>query len=272
MKESIINNIKSLPPLSKTVQEINAIYSDENGTVSQMAKVIEKDPMVAANLLKAANSPLYGFKKEIDSISQAVSLFGMTLTRSIVISNSLRKLLNVDIAPYGISSDEFAEISADQAAFGYRWFAKFDKADAQKIHLLAFLQETGKILIASSIIEDDMAEQFKSEIEFTNDIASVERSFVDTSTSFVSAAVFEHWKFDEEFVDTIRYVDTPNESDEKYKKLTQALHVIKSIIPVNKPFADSSMQIGVKKAGEFGFDTEVLKEALDEYLKDNFEE
>lgn len=272
MKESIIKGIKSLPPLSKTVQEINSIYSNPNGTISQMAKVIEKDPMVAANLLKAANSPLYGFKKEIDSISQAVSLFGMTLTRSIVISNSLRKLLNVDIQPYGITSDEFAEISADQAAFGYRWYMKFDKANAQKLHLLAFLQETGKILIASDIIQEDLVEQFKSEIEYTNDIASVEKSFVETSTSFVSAAIFKHWKFDDEFVETIKYVDDPNSADEKYEKLTKSLHVIKSIVPVNKPFSDSSIQIGLKKASSFGFDESVLQEALDEYIKENFEE
>ncbi len=51
----------------------------------------------------------YCFGKEIKSVSQAVSLFGMSMTRSIAIGNSVRKLLNVDMEPYGITSEKFAD-------------------------------------------------------------------------------------------------------------------------------------------------------------------
>jgi len=105
MKESIVNSVKSLPPLSKTIADINAVFANEEAGVIEMAKVIEKDPMVVANLLKAANSPLYGFAKEIKNVLQAVSLFGLSTTRSIAIGNAVRKLLNVDMEPYGISSE-----------------------------------------------------------------------------------------------------------------------------------------------------------------------
>ncbi|MDT8339751.1 MAG: HDOD domain-containing protein, partial [Sulfurimonas sp.] len=97
MKSSIIDSIKSLPPLSTTIIEINKIYADENSTIKDMAKVIEHDPMIIANILKIANSPLYGFGKEIKNAAQAVSLFGMNMTRSIAVGNSIKKLLNVDM-------------------------------------------------------------------------------------------------------------------------------------------------------------------------------
>ena len=54
MKSSIINSIKSLPPLSKTISEINRVYEDIDSSISDMAKAIEHDPMIIANLLKAA--------------------------------------------------------------------------------------------------------------------------------------------------------------------------------------------------------------------------
>ncbi|MCW8954282.1 MAG: HDOD domain-containing protein, partial [Sulfurimonas sp.] len=82
MKSSIIDSIKSLPPLSTTITEVNRIYADDESTISDMAKAIEHDPMIIANLLKTANSPLYGFGREIKSAAQAVSLFGMGMTRS----------------------------------------------------------------------------------------------------------------------------------------------------------------------------------------------
>ena len=58
LKSSIIDSIKSLPPLSKTIVDINRVYADNEAGVGELAKVIEPDPMIVANLLKAANSPL----------------------------------------------------------------------------------------------------------------------------------------------------------------------------------------------------------------------
>ncbi|CAI6149825.1 MAG: hypothetical protein SPLUMA2_SPLUMAMAG2_01631 [uncultured Sulfurimonas sp.] len=59
MKKSIIESIKSLPPLSKTILDINKIYADESASIADLANVIELDPMIVANLIKAASSPLY---------------------------------------------------------------------------------------------------------------------------------------------------------------------------------------------------------------------
>ena len=267
MKESIIKSIKSLPPLSKTIMEINRVYEDPDSGVADMAQVIEKDPMVVANLLKAANSPLYGFAKEIKNVTQAVSLFGLSTTRSIAIGNAVRKLLNVDMEPYGITSERFADISTMQAALARKWFTKIDKTKAESVHLMAFLQETGKILIASDIIQEDETIAFKSEIEHTNNIAQVEKSFVETTTSVVSAMIFKHWKFDDDFVETIKYVDYPTQAPEDIAKVVQALHVVKTIVPVNKPFAEHSIVYGLKKADSFGFDHEILEDCVDEILE-----
>ena len=102
MKSSIVDSIKSLPPLSKTIIDINKIYANKESSIHDLAKVIEHDPMIVANLLKVANSPLYSFGREIRNVAQAVSLFGMGMTRTIALGNSVRKLLNVDMQPYGI--------------------------------------------------------------------------------------------------------------------------------------------------------------------------
>ncbi len=267
MKESLVESIKSLPPLSKTINEINRIYSDEEAGVSEMAKAIEQDPMVVANLLKAANSPLYGFAKEIKNITQAVSLFGLSTTRSIAIGSALRKLLNVDMEPYGITSDKFAEISSLQATLAYKWFNKLSKEKADKIHLMAFLQETGKILIASDIIKEDETIPFQSEIETTNSIAQVEKSFLDTTTSIVSAMIFKHWKFDDEFVNIIKYADYPTQAPEEFAEYSQALHIIKTVIPVNKPLKEQSIILGLQKANKLGFNHELLEDSIDEILE-----
>jgi len=266
MKSSIADSIKSLPPLSKTIADINRVYADEEAGIADLARVIDHDPMIVANLLKAANSPLYGFGKEIKNVSQAVSLFGMSMTRSIALGNAIRKLLNVDMQPYGITSEKFAEISSMQATLMNRWYKQLDKEKAEKLYLAAFLQETGKILIASDIIKDDEDISFKSEIEMTNNIAEVEKSYVGVSSAEVTALIFQHWDFDDTFVEMIRYADNPAAASDDVREYATALHIVKSVLPVNKPFSDQSIMFGLRKARDAGYNHEILEDAIDDML------
>ncbi len=266
MKSSIIDSIKSLPPLSKTIADINRVYADEESGIVDLAKVIEADPMIVANLLKAANSPLYSFAQEIRSVEQAVSLFGMSMTRSIALGNSIRKLLNVDLKPYGITSEKFAEISSLQATLILNWYNKIDKQKTEKLYLAAFLQETGKILISSDIIEGEETTMFYSEVETSSNLAMVEKSFVGVTSSEVTAKVFEHWGFSEEFVNMINYADNPAMAPAEVKELSTALHIIKTIVPVNKPYSEQAINFGLKKARDAGYDHEVLEDTIDDIL------
>ena len=266
MKSSIIDSIKSLPPLSKTITEINRIYADDDSSVADMAKAIESDPMIIANLLKAASSALYDFSKDIKNAGHAVSLFGMSMTRSIAIGNSLRKLLNVDMQPYGVTSERFAEISSLQATLIHDWYKKIDIEKAEKLYLAALLQETGKILIASDIIQEDEAISFKSEVELSNNLAQVERSYVNVSSSEVTALVFEHWGFDQDMIDMIKYADNPKFAPNDIIEYSIALNIVKTIIPINKPLSEQAINFGLRRAVDEMYDHEILEDSIDDLL------
>ena len=61
MTEEILKKIKQLPPLPESAMQIEAVYQDPNSSFNDMVKILEKDPLLTADILKAANSPLYGF-------------------------------------------------------------------------------------------------------------------------------------------------------------------------------------------------------------------
>lgn len=267
MKSSIIDSIKSLPPLPKTVIDMQRVCNDPNSSIHDLVKTVEHDPMIVANLLKAANSPLYSFRREINNVAQAVSLFGMSMTRSIGLGNSVRKLLNVDMEPYGITSDKFAEISSLQGALIHKWYSQIDRAKADKLFLAAFLQETGKIIIASDVIQEDLATNFKSDVEIAINIADVEKSYVDETTATVTAAIFTHWNFDKEFVEMIEYSDGPDNAPEEIQEFATALNIVKTIVPINNPFGEHGTALGLKKAETAGYDTTKLQSAIDAILE-----
>jgi HD-like signal output (HDOD) protein len=266
MNQSIFESIKSLPPLPKTIIQVQEVYANPESSIADLVRVIEDDPMIIANLLKAANSPLYSFQKDITNIAQAVSLFGMSMTRALVLGNSVRKLLNVDMEPYGTTSDNFADISAKQAALIQKWYSKIDRVKADKLFLAALLQETGKILIASHVIQKNETTSFKSEIEMSYNIPAVEKSYVGETGSAVTAAIFEHWGFEDEFIEMIRYSDDPLSAPSHVKELSIALNIVKTAIPIHDPLGDICINIALKKAHDAGYDHELLEDCIDDMI------
>ena len=93
MNDSIYKHIKALPPLDDTVVKVQAVCSNENSSLGDLAQIIAKDPMLTANILRSANSPLYGFSREITTIEKAVSLFGMATVRGLRSQAPLKRTL-----------------------------------------------------------------------------------------------------------------------------------------------------------------------------------
>ncbi len=267
MLENITERIKTLPPLPKSFHEINAICANENGTINQLAKVIETDPMLVANLLKVANSPLYSFRREIRSVLQAISLFGMSTTRALTTDVSIKKLLNVDIEPYGLVPEDFVQISALQSRLMREWYVKVDKKKLDVLFLSALMQETGKILIADEVVKNDEVVPFKSEIETAVNIAEVEKSFVGITTAQVTSKIFEHWGFDEIMVEAIRYADSVEDAPEDIREYSLALKVVKTAVPMNAPLSERSVTIALNLIEKEGFNEAVFADAVEKIIE-----
>ena len=106
MNESIFKKIKALPPLDDTVVQIQRLHADENSSINDLTKVVEKDPMLTANILRSANSPLYGFSQEITTIARAISLFGMATIRGFALSSAIKKTFSINLEPYDITAQD----------------------------------------------------------------------------------------------------------------------------------------------------------------------
>jgi len=132
----IVKRISSLPPLPQTVTEIEKAYADPNVDAKKIARIIEKDPMVVADLLKTLNSAFYGLRKEITSVEQAVALLGMKSVKDLVINLSLRNMLRTDLSPYGITSETFAKVSQFQSFLAQRWMKQIDHLSFYALILL----------------------------------------------------------------------------------------------------------------------------------------
>jgi len=262
MNENIIKKIRSLPPLPKSVLEIQRITADPDGSIGDLIKVVKEDPMLTANLLKAANSPLYGFSRQIKTVDQAVSLFGMSTVKGFAVAAAVRNSMKIDLSAYGISENQFVNHSQLQNALITNWY----KRDRSKLDLLSsasFLLDIGAVVISSLLVSEDRASEFKSNLTDENR-KELEEEYVGASTIKITAEIFNHWKFDQKFVDSIKFSEAiENIEDEDIKEYAVALHITSKIVTFQNPFKEENIKESLALCEKYGLNGGALQEAID---------
>lgn len=262
MDKILVDQIKQLPPLPESCQQIESVYHDENSTFDDMIKILEKDPMLTADLLKAANSPLYGFSREINTLAQAVSLFGMGTVRGFALATIIKKSFKLDLSPYELSNAIFSKISEMQHALMVNWCLRTNPKDLNLLSPAAFLVELGKVIIAKCVIENDQLEAFRSAISSKESLEEAEKAVCGSSTPEVAGAIFDFWKFEEDLVNVITYGDNVEEAPEHIKRYAQMLHVVRVTVNIDAQVTDTSLSDAMLLVEKYGFDSDIFTIAV----------
>jgi HD-like signal output (HDOD) protein len=259
MNENIIKKIKALPPLPKSVIEIQRITSDPNGSIGDLIGVVKDDPMLTANLLKAANSPLYGFSRQIKTVDQAVSLFGMSTVKGFAVASAVRNSMKIDLSAYGVTENQFVSITQMQNALIVNWY-KRDRSKLDILSTASFLIEIGAVVVSSILVAEGLANEFKERLK-TEDRTLLEREYLETDTIAITAEIFNYWKFDPEFVDAIKFAnDLDNAENIEY---SAPLAVAYKVVDLFNPFDEKAINSGLELSQKYNLNIEALKDAID---------
>jgi putative nucleotidyltransferase with HDIG domain len=84
--ESLVDT--ELPPLPGVALRVAALAHDLDSSARKIADAIGYDPILAARILRAANSPLYYFQKTVTALPMAVSALGNQSIYSLVVMSA----------------------------------------------------------------------------------------------------------------------------------------------------------------------------------------
>lgn len=71
------------------VHQIIAVSQDPHASAKDLAAIVSSDPAIAVKVLTVVNSPYYGLRNEVASLSQAIALLGFEETKKIALSVSV---------------------------------------------------------------------------------------------------------------------------------------------------------------------------------------
>ncbi|MGA7594676.1 MAG: HDOD domain-containing protein [Gallionella sp.] len=115
---AVENNEIPLPAMPDLAMKIQKILKDINVSNQQVSTAVSTDPVLASQIIKAANSALYLGKPKVDTLMEAIARIGFRMVGNIVTTFSMNKISNAThpivkkhIAAFWKHSREVAAIS-----------------------------------------------------------------------------------------------------------------------------------------------------------------
>ncbi|ECP8722947.1 HDOD domain-containing protein [Campylobacter jejuni] len=227
MNELLLKSVEVLPPLPDTVSKLRKYVSEANSNIETMkvAEIISSDPSMTAKLLQLANSPYYGFTREITTINQVITLLGVGNIINIVTADSIRDNFKIDVSPYGLNTQNFLKTCNEEATFITNWLNDEDKKLSPLLVPCAMLLRLGIVIFSNFLIQNHKDKDFLAFLNKNENLALAENEFLGVDHISFLGFLLHRWNFDDVLIESICFVRTPHAAREEVKKSAYALAI-----------------------------------------------
>jgi HD-like signal output (HDOD) protein len=214
-----VDSLVSLPAIALRVMELIGQPSTDNKILGEL---IAHDPALTARLLKLVNSAYFSVPRQVDSVSQAITLIGHKELRNLVMATSAVAAFD------GIATDlvDMGTFWRNSVTCGLicRLLAKRRQvADSEPLFIAGLLHKVGKLVMYGRYPETSMQVlQFVDEGEAA--MTEAEHRFFGFDHATLGAALLRHWNFPAIFPTLIEFHLHPGSATE-FQDETALLHV-----------------------------------------------
>ena len=196
-----LERCRDLPSPPGVAEQIIALSSDPNSNISALANVVSLDPALTVKILRMANSSMYARAANVESLEQAVMMFGWNGTLNLALSFSLVSSVTSD-ANKGLDHDLFWKRSIS-AAVSAEHLAKIVGLNKQKsdLFLPGLLQDIGMLALdkAAPEVYENISENQYCHVC----VQDIEKDKLGVDHASVGAWLLERWNLPQRIIDLV---------------------------------------------------------------------
>jgi len=223
-REEILAKVGAVPSLPAVVIKLREYLDDPEVSFNELARVIEYDPGLTANVLQLANSAYFGWKGSISSVKDAISRLGTKRIFQMVLCMSVAPIVRRPIRGYDLSADELwthciaVAICAEQIA------QQQQLACAAQAFTAGLLHDIGKVVLGTFVEIDD--EPIKELVELDQMAFNhAERMVLGIDHAEAGAHLLEAWHLPGEVALATRWHHDPGLNRAGDQELVDLVHV-----------------------------------------------
>jgi putative nucleotidyltransferase with HDIG domain len=231
-----IQLLKNLPTLPGMIDKISRAVESKRFSAADIGKLISRDQVLTAKVLKLANSAFFGFSRKVGSLTQALVLLGFDVVKGLILTSSVFDLMKnkgEDLWRHSMGVATAATIIAVQA----------DMPDAEEASLAGLLHDLGKVVIRVHMPDDSASINELVEVEglalrdaerevlgFNHtQVRDAEREVLGFNHTQVGQWLAESWKLPDELAEPIHWHHKP-EGSRKAPQMTAAVHLADCLV------------------------------------------
>lgn len=206
--EKVVSNIKNILTFpGACIQLIDMLESDQCDA-KELANIVALDPGLAGQLLRYANSPVFGYSKRVDTIERAIIVIGIKSLSDVLIAMSMlqtfsrpsgHELLSRILWRHSVMTACVAKVLASRCHVLHK----------ERLFVAGLLHDLGLMAMVHNI-PDDMDVHFAHQVKDESSIVHMIDSYMNCSHSEVGALLMEHWLLPEALKDVSQYHHTPH--------------------------------------------------------------
>lgn len=223
LRKRALASLSTLPPFSPILSKLMASLAGEDVSFLMLGDLIEKDTVVAANILRVVNSAIYARRGSVNSVRHALSVLGVQKIRNIVLAMSVSRMLNSTKAPPGWSMENFNKHAAGVAMMS-DLLVQHAKTDyAEGAFVAGLMHDMGRLLIVMGLPAEYSAifEMQRSTGEPWN---VCEQHILGFTHAGLSGDAMFDWKLPVEIREAVQYHHDPPPQNEDRLPLARILH------------------------------------------------
>jgi len=206
----LVNEVDQLVSLPTVCVKVMNLLNDPHSTSKDIERVLIQDPPLTAQLLRMANSPFYGLRSQIDTLSRAVAVIGTKRIHNLVLAVSAIK--SFDKLTNGIVSIENFWSHSIYTGLIANILGKYSTiTQNDSIFIAGLLHDIGQLVIFNKRPDDvQIALSLMQDATQESDLYIYEREVLGFDHMQVGSELARRWLLPENLIACIEYHHIPS--------------------------------------------------------------
>ena len=153
IEQRLITAVDRMPAFPQSVQRVLELTRDVNVEPKAIVEVLEKDPVMAARILKTINSAYYGLPRKVSSVGHAVVMLGINTVKHMALAIASAGMLPVRNNA-GFDTAEYLQHSLAVAGLARLLAQRIGGTDPGEAYIAGLLHDFGKVLFAVNLPQE----------------------------------------------------------------------------------------------------------------------
>jgi HD-like signal output (HDOD) protein len=208
----------TLPTMPEVASDLIRSLNEDDVPLAELREAIARDPALAVQLLRLANSAHYGNREKVSTLDEAIARVGVNQVRALALASCFNDAFPV---AHGIDREAFWRASQTYGGMS-QWLATSMGSDSEQAWLTGFMVRLGELIMGMK--SPSCVAEFERQPQAPGERWQRQNALLGLTEGQVSAELARCWNFPDNMVRAMDAAADPMAA-QPFSRLGAVLHV-----------------------------------------------